>query len=218
MMRNSLFIVIACILFVSCKEMTGKGAGFSVPPNSKIVQVKLIDTLGTVILAVPNRYDTSFTWIDHSDCGKPCDQQKYRYQPKSLRITKESGFIWLGELKDSVDRFTISHSRDFPFHNGDTAKDFVRHEHLKAQLTSDPSNPSIIFDTIQKINDRYYSIFAMRRSDTIRCEKVLAVTTVKGNLIRFQYDLLTKKTDSVEVDFIKNSIDLIRTIRINQGI
>jgi len=218
MMRNSLFIVIVCILFASCKEMTGKGTVFLVPPNSKTVQVKLIDTLGTVTLAVPDRYDTSFAWIDHSDCGKPCDLQKYRYQPKSLRITKESGFIWLGEPEDSVDRFTISHSGYFPFHNGDTSKDFVRHEHLKSQLTSDPSNPSIIFDTIERIHDRYYSIFAMQRSDTIRCEKVLAVTTVKGNLIRFQYDLLTKKVDSVETNFIKNSIDLIRTIQINRGI
>src|SRR6185312_4147553 len=114
---------------------------------------------------------------------------------------------WLGEPKDSVDRFTISHSGDFSFHKVDTAKDFVRHEHLKSQLASDPSNPSIIFDTIEKINDRYYSIFAMQRSDTNRCEKVLAVTTIKGNLIRFQYDLLTKKTDSVGTNFIKNSLE-----------
>ena len=217
MMRNSLFIVIACIFFASCKETSGKGAGLLVPPKSKIVQVELIDTLGTVILAVPDRYDTSFEWIDHSDCGKACDQQKYRYQPSGLRITKESGFVWLGEPKDSVDRLTISHSGYFPFHNGDTAKDFAGHEHLKSQLTSDPSNPPIIFDTIEKINDRYYSIFAMRRSDTIRSEKVLAVTTIKGNLIRFQYDLLTKKVDSVETNFIKNSLDLIRTIQINKG-
>ena len=218
MMRNSLFIIIACTFFASCKDVTEKGTDHLVSPNSKVVQVKLSDSLGTVILAVPDRYDTSFVWIDHSDCGKPCDQQKYRYQPKSLRITKESGFVWQGEPKDSVDRFTISHSGDFPFHNGDTAKDFAGHQHLKLQLTSDPSNPPVIFDTIERINDRYYSIFAMQRSDTIRCEKVLAVTTIKGNRIRFQYDLLTKRTDSVETNFIKNSIELIRTIRISQGI
>lgn len=137
--------------------------------------------------------DTFFSWVDHSDCGKPCDIQKYRYQSKGLRITKESGFLWVGEPKNSVDRFTLSHSEDFPFYSGDTAKDFVRHGHLRSELTSNPANPPIIFDTVEKINDRYYSIFAMQRSDTIRCKRVLAVTTIKGNLVRFQYDLPTTK-------------------------
>ena len=218
MIRNCLFISMALLLFASCKEVTVKEGVLLVPGNSKIVQVKLIDTLGILTLSVPVRYDTFFSWIDHSDCGKPCDQQKYRYQPKSLRITKESGFVWLGEPKNSVERFTISHSGDFPFHDGDTAKDLVRHEHIRSQLTSDPANPPIIFDTIEKINDRYYSIFAMQRSDTVSRKKVLAVTTIKGNSIRFQYDLLTNKADSVGRDFIKNSIELIRTIRIDNGI
>jgi hypothetical protein len=218
MIRNCLSIIITLLLFASCKEVTVKGGTPFVPENSKIAHITLIDTLGAVILCVPIRYDTFFSWIDHSDCGKPCDMQKYRYQPKSLRITKESGFLWLGEPKDSVDRFTVSHSEDFPFHSGDTAKDLVRHEHIKSQLTSDPANPPIIFDTIEKINDRYYSIFAMQRLDTVYCKRVLAVTTIKGNLVRFQYDLLTKKGDSIESNFIKNAIELIRTIRIDNGI
>jgi hypothetical protein len=218
MIRNCLFTTIALLLFASCKEVTEKVGTRLVPENSRIVHITLIDTLGTVILSVPIRYDTFFSWIDHSDCGKPCDIQKYRYQPKGLRITKESGFLWLGEPKDSVDRFTLSHLEEFPFHNGDTAKDFVRHEHLKSELMSNPGNPPIIFDTIEKINDRYYSIFAMQRSDSILCKRVLAVTTIKGNLVRFQYDLLRTKADSIESNFIKKAIELIRTIRIDNGI
>lgn len=66
-------------------------------------------------------------------------------------------------------------------------------------------------------DDIYYSIFAMQRSDTIYSAKVLGVTTIKGNLIRFQYDLITDKVDSTKKNFIKNSIELIRTIRIDNG-
>jgi hypothetical protein len=214
MIKFRLFITIAFLLFAACKQVPVKVGTLPIPNNSRIVHVKLIDTLGTVALAVPARYDTFFSWIDYSDCGKPCDEQKYRFQPKNLRITKETGWFWLGEPKDSVERFTISHSGYFPFHNGDTAKNLIQHNYLKAELKSDPSNPPIVFDTIEKINDRYYSIIAMEKTDTVQSKKVLAATTIRGNLIKFQYDLLTKKDDSIERNFLKNSIDLIRTIHI----
>jgi hypothetical protein len=210
-------IAIALFLLMACKETPIQRVG-ALPASSKTVDVQLIDTLGTVTLSIPVRYDTSFSWIDHSDCGKPCDMQKYRFQPKSLKITKESGWIWLGEPKDSIERLTISHSGYFPFHNGDTAKNLVQHNHIKAELVSDPANPPIVFDTIERIGDRYYSIIEMERSDTVQSKRVLAATTIKGNLIKFQYDLLTKKKDSIETNFIKNSIDLIRTIRVSKGI
>ena len=125
--------------------------------------------------------------------------------------------MWM-EPKDSAERFTISHTMDFSFHEGDTAKNTIRHNHLKEQLISNPQNPPIIFDTIQKINGRYYSIFAMEKSDTLQSKKVLAITTIKSNLIKFQYELLTRKNDAIAKGFIKKSIDLIKTIRISKGI
>ncbi len=210
-------IAIALFLLMSCKEAPMQRVGI-LPASSKTLDVQLIDTLGTVTLSIPVRYDTSFSWIDHSDCGKPCEMQKYRFQPKSLKMTKESGWIWIGEPTDSVERFTISHSGYFPFHNGDTSKNLVRHNHIKVELASDSANPPIVFDTIEKIADRYYSIIKMERSDNVQSKRIIAVTTIKGNLIRFEYDLLTKKRDSIERGFIKNSIDLIRTIRLSKGI
>jgi len=215
--RSYSITVFALFLFIACKEAPIQSVG-ALPSNSKPVDVQLVDTLGAVALSVPIRYDTSFSWIDHSDCGKPCDMHKYRFQPKSLKITKESGWIWLGGPKDSIESFTISHSGYFPFHNGDTAKNLVQHNHIKAELVSDPANPPIVFDTIEKIGDRYYSIIEMERSDTMQAKRILAVTTIKGNTIKFQYDLLTRKKDSIERNFIKNSLDLIRTIRVSKGI
>lgn len=214
-LRNYLFIAALVAPLISCHNQPLNK--YRLPENAKTVQITLIDSLGVVTLFIPNRYDTSFSWIMQSDCGKPCEEQKYRFQPKVLRITKETGFIWLGEPKDSVDRFTISHARYFPFHDGDTSKDMVRHNHIKASLIVDPENLRIIFDTVQKINDRYFSIFEMEKSDSIESKKILAATTIKGNLIKLQFELLTKKNDSISKNFIKNSIDLIQTIRLSKG-
>jgi len=55
----------------------------------------------------------------------------------------------------------------------------------------------------------------MQRSDTIHNIRVLALTTIKGNEVKFRYDLLSKKDDMVEKSFIKNSLDLVHTIKIN---
>ncbi|MFZ4772227.1 MAG: hypothetical protein ACOYLO_18730, partial [Ferruginibacter sp.] len=183
---NRLFIIILATFFISCNDVAEKKGTYLLPDNSKALKVQLLDSLGIINFSVPPRYDTSFSWIHYSDCGKPCDEQKYRFQPKELFLLKESGWIWT-EPKDSIDRFTISHTLDYPFHDGDTAKNIVRHNHLKEQLKSNPQNPPINFDTIQKINDRYFSIITMEKSDTVQVKKVLAVTTIKSNLIKFQY-------------------------------
>lgn len=214
---NRLFIIIALTFFVSCNNVTGTKEKFIAPAKSKTIEVHLIDSLGVISLSVPLRYDTNFTWIHYSDCGNPCNEQKYRFQPKGLPLIKETGWMW-EEPKDSIDRLTISHTMDFPFHDGDTAKNTIRHNHLKEQLVSNTQNLPIIFDTIQKINDRYFSIFEMEKSDTLQSKRILAVTTIKNNLIKFQYELLTKKSDTTSKEFIKNSIDLIKTIRIYKGI
>lgn len=216
--ENSLLKFLFLSLLISCNDVAKDKDTHPLPENSKPVQVQLVDSLGIITLSVPLRYDTSFSWIHYSDCGKPCDEQKYRFQPKELPITKESGWIWLGEPKDSIDRFTISHSSHVPFHDGDTAKNFARHHHLKEQLMRDPQSLPIVFDTIQKINDRYFSIIGVEKFDTLYSRKVVAVTTIKSNVIKFQYELLTRKSDSGTTNFIKNAIDLIKTIHISKGI
>jgi hypothetical protein len=74
-------------------------------------EFKLIDSLGIVSIAYPAGTDTFFTWIQRSDCGKPCEHGDYRFQSKSNQIFKESGFYWDGEPEDSVEQLTIYHPR-----------------------------------------------------------------------------------------------------------
>ena len=58
----------------------------------------------------------------------------------------------------------------------------------------------------------------MEKSDTQQVKRVVAVTTIRNNEIKFQYELLNKKNDSVAKDFIRKSIELLRTIHIEKGI
>jgi len=44
---------------------------------------------------------------------------------------------------------------------------------LKKVIAYNPSNPPIVFDTTEKIYDRYYSIVVMEKSDTIQARKLL---------------------------------------------
>jgi hypothetical protein len=198
---------------VACKNGSfDKSSEYSI--RSRTVQIKLIDSLGIITLDVPSRYDTSFEWVNRSDCGKPCDEQKYRFQPKNLPILKESGWITTYP-KDSIDQFTITHSSYFPFRNYEASKNVDRHNDIKSNLLSDIVNPPIVFDTIQKINNKYFSIFVMEKPDTVHHRKVIAITSINGNEIEFEYELLSRVSDPTGINFISNSLNLISTIRIN---
>ena len=191
----------------------------SIPVNTKPSTTTLRDSLGTVTFYIPVRFDTSFTWTNTSDCGKPCDHEQYRYQPRTLPIFKESGFYY--EIPDiAIDQFTIIHSGDFPFYEGDTSKNFGRHENFKSRLSSDPFNGTISSDTVEKIGDRYYSIVYMQGFDKTKQKhvaKVAALTTIKNNEVEFHYDI--RKSDTIAIkEFNENSIRFIRTIRMSNGI
>lgn len=208
-------IVIFLLLVTACNTSSIKE---QTTESSRNIKISLVDSLGQVSLSIPARYDTVFSWIDYSDCGKPCNRQEYRCQPRTLPITKESGYFWLNEPKDSVDRFTIIHTSDVQDFPDTIAVDSSMFRYLRHKIADDPNYPEIIHDTIEKIGGRYFSIFIMMKSDTIHNIRVLAGTTVKGNEVYFRCDLLSKKDDSISRNFIKNSLDLIHTIRINKGI
>ncbi|CAN5676599.1 hypothetical protein BH11BAC3_BH11BAC3_30500 [soil metagenome] len=219
-MKNLLSII--SILFFAAFNESSKVDTIQLPPeNSKLVIIKLADSLGNVTMSLPIRYDTSFTWTHYSDCGKPCEKIKYRSQPKTLPITKESGWLWSGEPKDSIERFTIVHSGYFPFHdNDDTSFIFKVHEHRKADIIQSPDTYKIKSDTVEKIGNRYFSIITVDLYDTANrqfSKKLLAATSIRGNGIEFKFELLTKRKDSMTQKFMDNSIYFLRTIRLSNG-
>lgn len=191
------------------------------PEISKITVTKLMDSLGSVSVTLPLRYDTSFSWTNHSDCGKPCDKIEYRMQPKSLKITKETGWFWLGEPKDSIERFTIIHSGYFPFRETDDTSVISKfHQYQKAIVVESPNSHKIKSDTVEKIGDRYFSIITIDLFDTTKqqfSKKLLAATTIKSSIISFNFELLTKDKSIATDKFIDNSKYYLQTIRLSNG-
>jgi hypothetical protein len=191
----------------------------NLPENSKLTTTVLIDSLGTVSFYIPVRFDTSFMWTNISDCGKACNHEQYRYQPRTLPIYKESDFYY--EIPDiEIDQFSIIHSGYFPFHDGDTSKNMSRHENFISNLSSNSYNGTITYDTVEKIGDRYYHIVYMQGFDKVKQKyfaKVAALTTIKSNEIEFHYDIRKKDTINL-IEFNNRAIRYIRTIHISNGI
>jgi hypothetical protein len=79
-----------------------------------------------------------------------------------------------------------------------------------------PGFPKIVYDTIQKINDRYFHVFAMKENDTLQQRRVVAITSIMGNEIKVQYDFLSRTKDSIEDSYISNSIELLKYIRVTR--
>ncbi|MGC4101052.1 hypothetical protein [Ferruginibacter sp.] len=214
-----LLSITTILLFISCNNFSKtENTTIQPPEKSKINVIKLADSFGTVSISLPLRYDTNFSWTHHSDCGSPCDKIKYRFQPKSLPIIEENGWMW-SDLKDSIERFTIVHSAYvYPFNpNSDTAYLRKQHAKKKAELLIEANSYKIKSDTIEKIDDYYFSIFLIDLYDSTKLQyskKVLAGTYIKNNSVEFNFELLTKQKDSLKDKFLDNSLYFLKTIRI----
>ena len=217
-----LFLLTILIIFLTgCAQRENSRQTQSRIDKSAIRNLKLVDSLGNISFLLPLRYDTTYIWTNYSDCGKPCNKVEYGFQPKNLRIYRESGWIWIGNPQDSIERFVISHSGYFPFHNNsDSNLIFLTHTHKKLNILSDPAAYRINSDNIEKIGDRFFSIIVIDIYDSIKhqfLKKLLASTSIKGNIIDFNYELLTKKNDSLTKKFIDNSNLYLHSIKINNS-
>jgi hypothetical protein len=193
------------MLLVSCDDKSQLEKKTAVPQNSKLVTTTLRDSLGSVTFYIPNQLDTFFTWTNHSDCGKPCAHEQYRYQRKVLPIFKETGFYYIMPDID-LDQFSVIHSAYFPFRDIiDTAKNFARHGRFVENLSSDYYSGKVVRDTIEDT--------ATKKHFT----KVASLTTIKGNDIEFHYELKSKDTIDRNKYFME-ATEFLRTIQIDNGI
>jgi len=224
-MRYSVIAFSMMIFFVACNNHSPKNIIDTniLPVNSKLISLKLSDSLGIVTFSIPNRYDTFFNWTNWSDCGKPCATVEYRYQLKSNPIFLETGFMHK-ELTDSVDQFTIEHPADLHYSDGTFSRgSFARIlDRQKRDIDALKTfKYKITFDTIEKKDNRYFSIIMCERYDSVQSvytKSASVTTTIKNNGVSFSYTLLTKDNDSINKTFIENSKKLIQTIKIKNGI
>jgi hypothetical protein len=188
-------------------------------PNDRFT-FKLIDSLGTVSIAFPERTDTFFSWIQESDCGKPCEHGDYRFQSKQNAIFPESGFFWTGEPEDSVDQLSIYHQRPFKLlkkndtiilHYGDLLREIVQ---------TNIKTANVLSDTLIRIDNRYFFVFKvadLNKKNGVRDRRLIAFTTISGTLIEFHYKLLTTRYDTILTRFFDKSMKNLETVRLIDG-
>jgi hypothetical protein len=183
-------------------------------------EFKLIDSLGTISISYPERTDTFFSWVQRSDCGKPCEHGDYRFQSKQNPIFKESGFYWIGEPEDSVDQLSIYHQRpDTVLKHKDSTIIRMRNL-LREKVFNDPGTVNVLSDTLIKINDRYFCIFQtadFNKKTNVRDRRLIGFTTISGTLLEFHYKLLTKQYDSILTTFFDKSLKNLKTVKIKDG-
>lgn len=210
--------VFLIFILCNCKNSPVKDTTHSLAGDIQSVNIELADSLGHISLNLPSRYDTSFTWTDYSDCGKPCDKIKYRFQPKIAKISMETGWIWQWERTDSIERFTLSHSGYFPFHK-ECDSNFVSgyHQEKRKSLIQNPAIRFIKSDWVEKTGDRYFSIFVIDISDSLKMnKKILAGSCIYGNIIEFNFDLISKQNDIAQKDFLEKSLSYLRSIKFDE--
>ena len=117
---------------------------------------ELIDGLGSVSIIFPDRTDTFFSWIQRSDCGRPCEHGDYRFQSKRNRVFKESGLFWFGEPEDSVDQLSIYHQRPDTLVKNKDSLIITLKEWLRNKVLNDIEIGNVLSDTLVRIHDRYF--------------------------------------------------------------
>jgi hypothetical protein len=212
------FILISTILFVySCNETnTNK---IEATNNGRTWNISLADNLGNLQIILPKYFDTSFSWTQYSDCGDGCAKSDYRVQSKLLPIFKDNGFIYF-PLKDSVEQFTIKHPKRFspwPFNDTSLVRQYLGR--LKSEAYENSSNKFDI-DTVLTIGTQHFGVIAFTSFDTTKKVKIQilnAMTSIKGNIVELFFEYRKSYSDTLSKDFIKNSFDALKTIRISNG-
>lgn len=214
-MSRPLFTILV-VLIIACKERGTVKA----PPPSRDTSFHLIDSLGSIAIQFPPSADTFLTWIRENDCGRSCEEGKYRFQPRNLPIFLESGFFWDGQPKDSVNQLTISHSRNIQYQHNNDSFALELTGHFRENLLADPETMNIVSDTVQKIGDRYFAIFNIQDVDKksgVYIRRVVAFTSISGNQLQFRYELITKKQDPTLNEFYQKSLKNLESVRITDG-
>ncbi len=177
------YIIILFFLAFSCRN----------PNSTRKHSFTLIDRdsllLGVIICKLPSDFDTTYTWLNSSDCDC-CDAIMYRSHSSNYEVITESGFLSMTHL-DSGFYFTISH---YPGIDCDTSREYVdnrpspskthkqRIEEYIKYMESSGSRINITIDTSRIINKNFYDIFSYT-SDNIY--KILAEDSSKTETVTF---------------------------------
>ena len=182
MHKLALVILISCFLW-NCSEPS--------PDNGVERTIELANGLSTMNIWLPQRFDTSFTWLDASDhsCG---DKTKTRWADSRYSIEKENGEFYFSKF-DSLYQFTVSQNTNPDCRvpadvNAEWQK--ARREHHTAVDVKIVLN----IDTITEINGKDFIVFGFQQrfSDSLVSATLEALTLVNKQVIHLNFNCCAK--------------------------
>jgi hypothetical protein len=210
-------IIFIVVIFSGCGSE--KPDNIKYPTYGRTWEIALENQLGNVSITLPKHLDSFFSWTQYGDCGDGCSFVDYRIQPKSLPVFKESGWVY-HELTDSVEQFTLKHSKlNYKLAMHDTAVVKYLKFRMKSSAQKYPWEKFII-DTAIKLNNNVlvvigYSSFDSAAKTTY--QYLSASTPLKDNLLESFFEYRKAVPDSSAKDFLSNSFEYLKTLKVGNG-
>ncbi|WP_123844939.1 hypothetical protein [Chitinophaga lutea] len=173
------------------------------------------NNLGDITMEMPARWDTTLQWTDYS-CNAESDRIKYRFQQRSNPVVLESGFIFSNYPEDSVNQLTIMHSGAAAPGPGGWKTMAEVHVGNKYYCTLLDANTQFSLDTIIRAGQDSFSILAPVFTDTTAYyhREVRVATIMNGQLLEFEFKLLSKTPQPGMNRFTGEALGIIRSTRL----
>jgi hypothetical protein len=205
-----------CLAACRHKQVSAASAPLP-PPHSRKAVLHLPGNLGFLDLYVPERYDTTLSWYNPSDCI-PCGEYWFRFQPKTLPICEIKGWFAKCDI-DSTDALSLNISmmmkRDDSLN--DTTILVQRKKYRDNQKMIDPDTSYICLDTFVKAYDRNIVAFGTSyQGKKLSFCQINAIVSVDKCPIQIEYKLMTQRPDTIRTSFIPHVLQTLESFKFSK--
>lgn len=184
-------------------------------PGYRPVTLVLKDNRGTINMTVPVEWDTTFQWTSHSDCGLPCEEIKYRFQPKKYPIHMENDWFDTKMPTDSVAQLTITHEAMLPKPGKAVPYDSGYRRQMRQFFTREGFGNYIILDSLIVAGQHRIPAVGMQTNmDQTRIFRIYALVEVNAGSVQLEFERLSSQEKKDDEIFWKKVCAVIMSIRI----
>jgi hypothetical protein len=207
-------------LNLSCNTNVHDDVFSDLSAKSTIKKVLLEDSLGTLLIAVPNRYDTFFCFGYNEGCGQGISKLMYKFQATKVGLFEESGMINHSEPKRK-DQILISHIRTYRPHTVSEIS-YINDYHSLYKREAQLSYLKVALekDYVRQSNVGLQSIFVFRYEDTTKDYIMREVVTFflrKNNEVKVKYLYVADRKDTIADSFIDEALHSANSLKISNG-
>lgn len=206
-MRFLLYLIIV-LLACSC---------YAPGHHQRTTTLVLKDNRGIIKMDLPPSWDTVLQWTHNSDCGLPCAEIKYRFQPKVFPVALENGFFYTKFPLDSVDQLTIIQEAEKQFTTDTLAAIIQFRENRRKAFLKDNYHAHFVIDTIVQVEKHLIPVVGVSNEiNHMQIYDISALAILKRDGVVFEFKFLGKNKKKEQEDFVEKVIRVIRSIELEE--